>query len=117
MNMKLYFQCGSLPLPLSDSLHPLPSQGHGGGQLGQRDFGWGGDETDPLIASKWSSATLRILSSMPSRTIGESRGENTKVMKDVRIVLTLSASKIVSSEPVNRILLSSYRCLLVLPIT
>ncbi|KAG7281953.1 hypothetical protein CRUP_003011 [Coryphaenoides rupestris] len=31
-------------------------------------------EADPLIAGKWSSATLRVLSSMPSRTIGRSRG-------------------------------------------
>ncbi|XP_041839862.1 transmembrane channel-like protein 6b isoform X2 [Melanotaenia boesemani] len=29
---------------------------------------------DPLIAERWSSATLKILSSMPSRTIGRSRG-------------------------------------------
>ncbi|KAM3864574.1 transmembrane channel-like protein 6b [Diretmus argenteus] len=29
---------------------------------------------DPLICERWSSATLRILSSMPSRTIGRSRG-------------------------------------------
>lgn len=28
--------------------------------------------TDPLIADYWSPATMRILSSMPSRTIGES---------------------------------------------
>lgn len=31
-------------------------------------------QTEPLIADQWSSATLRILSSMPSRTIGRSRG-------------------------------------------
>ncbi|KAM9792632.1 LOW QUALITY PROTEIN: transmembrane channel-like protein 6b [Neosynchiropus ocellatus] len=31
-------------------------------------------QTDPLIADQWSSATLKILSSMPSRTIGRSRG-------------------------------------------
>lgn len=30
------------------------------------------DQVDPLIAERWSSATLRILSSMPSRTIGGS---------------------------------------------
>ncbi|KAG9334557.1 hypothetical protein JZ751_007493 [Albula glossodonta] len=29
---------------------------------------------DPLIDERWSSATLRVLSSMPSRTIGRSRG-------------------------------------------
>eukprot|EP00066_Takifugu_rubripes_P021508 XP_011610774.1 PREDICTED: transmembrane channel-like protein 6 [Takifugu rubripes] len=61
---------------VEDSVHPLPGQGHEPGeeQQDQRDFGWGGDETDPLIANKWSSATLRILSSMPSRTIGRNRG-------------------------------------------
>ncbi|XP_071381230.1 transmembrane channel-like protein 6b [Centroberyx affinis] len=31
-------------------------------------------QLDPLIAERWSSATLRVLSSMPSRTIGRSRG-------------------------------------------
>ncbi|KAM9769181.1 transmembrane channel-like protein 6b isoform 1-T1 [Menidia menidia] len=31
-------------------------------------------QTDPLMAERWSSATMRILSSMPSRTIGRSRG-------------------------------------------
>ncbi|XP_068585096.1 transmembrane channel-like protein 6b [Cebidichthys violaceus] len=29
---------------------------------------------DPLLGERWSSATMRILSSMPSRTIGRSRG-------------------------------------------
>ncbi|XP_053713644.1 transmembrane channel-like protein 6 isoform X1 [Synchiropus splendidus] len=46
----------------------------------QRRHGRGEDlvedesQTDPLIADRWSSATLKILSSMPSRTIGRSRG-------------------------------------------
>ncbi|XP_052465003.1 transmembrane channel-like protein 6 isoform X1 [Carassius gibelio] len=31
-------------------------------------------QTDPLIEERWSSDTLRVLSSMPSRTIGRSRG-------------------------------------------
>lgn len=31
-------------------------------------------ETDSLIRERWSSATMRILSSMPSRTIGRNRG-------------------------------------------
>lgn len=30
--------------------------------------------TDPLVEERWSSDTLRVLSSMPSRTIGRSRG-------------------------------------------
>ncbi|KAK2919300.1 transmembrane channel-like protein 6b [Channa argus] len=43
---------------------------------GERDVEWEGDEreTNPLIDERWSSATLKILSSMPSRTIGRSRG-------------------------------------------
>lgn len=34
----------------------------------------GGRRTDSLAGERWSSATLKILSSMPSRTIGRSRG-------------------------------------------
>ncbi|XP_065809228.1 transmembrane channel-like protein 6b [Labrus bergylta] len=43
---------------------------------GRRDVEWEEDErqVDPLIGERWSSATLRVLSSMPSRTIGRSRG-------------------------------------------
>uniref|UniRef100_A0A3Q2TLE6 Transmembrane channel-like protein n=1 Tax=Fundulus heteroclitus TaxID=8078 RepID=A0A3Q2TLE6_FUNHE len=33
-----------------------------------------GRQTDPLVQERWSSATMKILSSMPSRTIGRSRG-------------------------------------------
>ncbi|XP_038842249.1 transmembrane channel-like protein 6b isoform X2 [Salvelinus namaycush] len=33
-----------------------------------------GRQLDPLIEERWSSATLKVLSSMPSRTIGRSRG-------------------------------------------
>ncbi|KAF6739127.1 Transmembrane channel-like protein 6 [Oryzias melastigma] len=33
-----------------------------------------GRQTDPLVSVPWSSATMKILSSMPSRTIGRSRG-------------------------------------------
>ncbi|XP_017333894.1 transmembrane channel-like protein 6b isoform X1 [Ictalurus punctatus] len=33
-----------------------------------------GGTTEPLLDERWSSATLRVLSSMPSRTIGRSRG-------------------------------------------
>ncbi|XP_068176894.1 transmembrane channel-like protein 6b [Antennarius striatus] len=42
----------------------------------QRHGEWENDgrQTDPLIAERWSSATLKVLSSMPSRTIGRSRG-------------------------------------------
>ncbi|XP_062868726.1 transmembrane channel-like protein 6b [Trichomycterus rosablanca] len=32
------------------------------------------EQFDPLTEERWSSATLRVLSSMPSRTIGRSRG-------------------------------------------
>ncbi|XP_022611480.1 transmembrane channel-like protein 6 [Seriola dumerili] len=43
---------------------------------GQREDEWQDDErqTDPIRGEHWSSATLKILSSMPSRTIGRSRG-------------------------------------------
>uniref|UniRef100_A0A4W5K5B5 Transmembrane channel-like 6b n=1 Tax=Hucho hucho TaxID=62062 RepID=A0A4W5K5B5_9TELE len=34
----------------------------------------GGRQLDPLIEERWSSATLKVLSSMPSRTIGRSGG-------------------------------------------
>ncbi|TNN45152.1 Transmembrane channel-like protein 6 [Liparis tanakae] len=42
----------------------------------RRDVEWEDEETlgEPLIGERWSSATMRILSSMPSRTIGRSRG-------------------------------------------
>ncbi|KAI9533887.1 hypothetical protein NQZ68_018255 [Dissostichus eleginoides] len=42
----------------------------------QRDTEWEDAETqaDPLIGERWSSATMKILSSMPSRTIGRNRG-------------------------------------------
>ncbi|XP_034398943.1 transmembrane channel-like protein 6b isoform X2 [Cyclopterus lumpus] len=45
-------------------------------RLRQRDVQWEDDERqgDPLLGERWSSATMRILSSMPSRTIGRSRG-------------------------------------------
>ncbi|KAM9460625.1 transmembrane channel-like protein 6b isoform 2-T3 [Clarias gariepinus] len=33
-----------------------------------------GGATEPLVEERWSSDTLRVLSSMPSRTIGRSRG-------------------------------------------
>ncbi|XP_018600931.2 transmembrane channel-like protein 6b [Scleropages formosus] len=34
----------------------------------------GPEHTDPLTGEQWSNATLKVLSSMPSRTIGRSRG-------------------------------------------
>ncbi|XP_056265425.1 transmembrane channel-like protein 6b isoform X2 [Pseudoliparis swirei] len=42
----------------------------------RRDVEWEDDERqgEPLIGERWSSATMRVLSSMPSRTIGRSRG-------------------------------------------
>ncbi|KAM3623404.1 uncharacterized protein V6R79_010744 [Siganus canaliculatus] len=47
-----------------------------GGRRGRREVEWEESErqTDPLIDEPWSSATLKVLSSMPSRTIGRSRG-------------------------------------------
>ncbi|XP_071359835.1 transmembrane channel-like protein 6b [Trachinotus anak] len=42
---------------------------------GQRENEWEDDrQTDLLSVERWSSATLKVLSSMPSRTIGRSRG-------------------------------------------
>ncbi|CAK6973424.1 transmembrane channel-like protein 6b [Scomber scombrus] len=60
-----------------DNVAYLSSPGHefrGGRQ--QRGVEWEDDERqiDPLIGEQWSSATLRVLSSMPSRTIGRNRG-------------------------------------------
>lgn len=61
-----------------DALGFLPSPGYEfeGDRPVQRDEDWEDDgrQTDPLLADKWSLATLKVLSSMPSRTIGRSRG-------------------------------------------
>ncbi|XP_023189062.1 transmembrane channel-like protein 6 isoform X1 [Xiphophorus maculatus] len=43
----------------------------GSDKTGEEDKG---RQTDSLLKDSWSSATLKILSSMPSRTIGRSRG-------------------------------------------
>ncbi|CAN9509916.1 unnamed protein product [Ophioblennius macclurei] len=40
----------------------------------QRETEYEDNIIDPLVGERWSSATLKILSSMPSRTIGRSRG-------------------------------------------
>ncbi|KAF1394844.1 hypothetical protein PFLUV_G00005350 [Perca fluviatilis] len=42
----------------------------------RRDVEWQDNEgqADPLVGERWSSATMKVLSSMPSRTIGRSRG-------------------------------------------
>ncbi|KAK6300893.1 hypothetical protein J4Q44_G00289910 [Coregonus suidteri] len=59
-----------------DSVAYLSSPGREiwrGGQ-GRGEEGEEGRQLDPLIEERWSSATLRVLSSMPSRTIGRSRG-------------------------------------------
>ncbi|XP_034751060.1 transmembrane channel-like protein 6b [Etheostoma cragini] len=42
----------------------------------RRDQEWQDNEgqADPLMGERWSSATMKVLSSMPSRTIGRSRG-------------------------------------------
>lgn len=61
-----------------DDLGYLSSPGHEfrGRMGGQRGTEWEDDErqVDPLIGERWSSATMKVLSSMPSRTIGRSRG-------------------------------------------
>ncbi|XP_053191813.1 transmembrane channel-like protein 6b [Scomber japonicus] len=52
-----------------------PSHDYRGGRQ-QRGVECDDDERqiDPLIGEQWSSATLKVLSSMPSRTIGRNRG-------------------------------------------
>ncbi|XP_056135549.1 transmembrane channel-like protein 6b isoform X2 [Lampris incognitus] len=62
-----------------DGVAHLSSQGHDvwGGRLRQMEADEEGEEADqydPFIGERWSSATLKILSSMPSRTIGRNRG-------------------------------------------
>uniref|UniRef100_A0A672Y8N8 Transmembrane channel-like protein n=1 Tax=Sphaeramia orbicularis TaxID=375764 RepID=A0A672Y8N8_9TELE len=60
-----------------DNVAYLSSPGH---DYGRRQERWeaeredDGRQTDSLAGERWSSATLKILSSMPSRTIGRSRG-------------------------------------------
>lgn len=55
----------------TDNVAYLSSPGH---DFGEHNQEWESDEsqTDPLMDERWSSATLKILSSMPSRTIGGS---------------------------------------------
>ncbi|XP_074555046.1 transmembrane channel-like protein 6b [Halichoeres trimaculatus] len=59
-----------------DDVAYLSSPGSRGRIKERRDIEWEDDETasDPLVGERWSSATMKILSSMPSRTIGRSRG-------------------------------------------
>lgn len=61
-----------------DNVAYLFSPGHNNRERlqGQRYDEWedDGGETDPLRGERWSSATMKILSSMPSRTIGRNRG-------------------------------------------
>lgn len=51
-----------------------PGQNYRERQRGQGEDDWedNGEETDPIGKERWSSATMKILSSMPSRTIGGS---------------------------------------------
>lgn len=60
-----------------DDVTYLPRPGNEGLRIKERrDVEWEDDEstTSPLVGERWSSATMKILSSMPSRTIGRSRG-------------------------------------------
>nr|XP_046261519.1 transmembrane channel-like protein 6b [Scatophagus argus]XP_046261529.1 transmembrane channel-like protein 6b [Scatophagus argus] len=61
-----------------DDVGHLSSPGHEsrGRRQERRDMEWENDErqADSLIGERWSSATLKVLSSMPSRTIGRNRG-------------------------------------------
>lgn len=62
----------SLVPVVPDAVGYLPSPGYEGDPPAQRHEDWEFDsrQTDPLIAERWSLATMRVLSSMPSRTIG-----------------------------------------------
>eukprot|EP00064_Thunnus_orientalis_P017064 superscaffoldBa00003526_g17140 len=53
-----------------------PGQEFRGSRQQGREVDWMDDERqiDPLVGERWSSATMKILSSMPSRTIGRNRG-------------------------------------------
>ncbi|XP_054460237.1 transmembrane channel-like protein 6b [Anoplopoma fimbria] len=51
-----------------------PGPEYEGRRQGGRDMEDDEGQGDPLIGQHWSSATMRILSSMPSRTIGRNRG-------------------------------------------
>uniref|UniRef100_A0A8D3E0I2 Transmembrane channel-like protein n=1 Tax=Scophthalmus maximus TaxID=52904 RepID=A0A8D3E0I2_SCOMX len=60
-----------------DDVPYLSSPGQDFGERGktQREVGREDDErTNPLVGERWSTATLRVLSAMPSRTIGRNRG-------------------------------------------
>lgn len=63
------------PFTFTDDVGRLfsPGEEFRGSRHGQRNVEWedGDRQTDPLISERWSSATLKVLSSMPSRTIGE----------------------------------------------
>ncbi|XP_077461590.1 transmembrane channel-like protein 6b [Stigmatopora argus] len=69
---------GELDEEGQDSVSHLSSPGLGRGEqrnhrrrVANQD---GERETDPSLGERWSSATMKILSSMPSRTIGRTRG-------------------------------------------
>ncbi|XP_034044354.1 transmembrane channel-like protein 6b [Thalassophryne amazonica] len=55
---------------------PSPGRGNRGRRREEREEDWDdcSRQTDTLLGERWSSDTLKVLSSMPSRTIGRSRG-------------------------------------------
>lgn len=59
------------PLCPTDRLGYLSSPGHDAGEESQ-EMEDDDRQIDPLMGERWSSDTLKILSSMPSRTIGGS---------------------------------------------
>uniref|UniRef100_A0A1A8JMB0 Transmembrane channel-like protein n=1 Tax=Nothobranchius kuhntae TaxID=321403 RepID=A0A1A8JMB0_NOTKU len=59
---------------LSNARHRLGEEGMSHDDDGGCYLGRGQQPTDSLIKERWSSDTLKVLSSMPSRTIGRSRG-------------------------------------------
>lgn len=76
--------CFFFSLNFTDDVGYLSHPGHEfrGSRPGQRDVEWedGERQIDPLIGERWSSATLKVLSSMPSRTIGESFQRPVKIL-------------------------------------
>lgn len=67
----------------------LSSPGQDFGERGktQREVGREDDErTNPLVGERWSTATLRVLSAMPSRTIGGSGRSDDTVAERVCLI-------------------------------
>lgn len=73
-----------------DNVAYLSSPGY---DFEERNQDWDSDERlrDPLLDERWSSDTLKVLSSMPSRTIGgfNKTSESAMTWSFIVIILTL----------------------------